>query len=476
MSRRPQVPRRSHAAFARFGALAAGLVLAACPPAPRPPAPVGGWPAAAIPITAATATIRGLAVDAEGGLAVAIGHRGPLQIARTRRDAPPDLDATTIARLAPGGAVTWTRPMGGTPGPVTIAGGLVVTAIGATGEAVIAERRFPLRGAPGALIAALGAPDGSVRWADSVGATEWVQVAALAALPDGGVVAGGGFAGTLRLGARTVTSAGSSDGWVARLGADGAVRWLIRLGGRDGDSVAGVAAAGDRIAVAGTFAGQAELRGTPLEPLDADSALPDGFAALLDGTGAPTWVRRFGSALDDQVAGVAVTRDGHIGVAATVRDLAYLGSGMAMVTAGGLDTFEGHGMADGLVAIWDASGGLAGAALIGGADYDGLRAIAAYGDELIVGGWFAGALDVAGTRLTAGGGDDAFLAMVDRAGHVTHALAVSGDGREDVPALAAGPRGWAAGLAFTAAAAVGDARFPAPADPGGGAAIVVRPR
>ncbi|MCE9578288.1 MAG: hypothetical protein K8W52_34495 [Deltaproteobacteria bacterium] len=478
MSRRPQVPDRSLAALRRFGGLVGGLaamVLAGCPKAPSAPAPVAGWPAAQVSITATTAAIRSVAVDAQGGLAVAVGQHGPLRIADKASDATGD--ATAIARLAPGGGrVTWLRTIAGTPGPIAIAGDRVVAALGATGELVIGDRRFALRGAPGALIVSLFDKDGSVRWADTLGATDWVQVASLTAMPDGGVVAGGGFAGTLRVGAATVTSAGSSDGWVARLGADGAVRWLVRLGGHDGDSVAGVAAAGDQVAIAGTFTGDAELRGTALEPIDADSAQPDGFVALLDASGAPAWAHRFGSAVDDQVAGVAVTRDGHVAVAATVRDMAYLGSAMAMVTAGGIDSFEGHGAADGLVAIWDARGSLSGSVMIGGTDYDGLRAIAAHGDELVVGGWFAGAMDVAGTRLTAGGGDDAFVAVVDTTAHVSQALAVSGDGREDVPALAAGLGGWVAALGFTAAASLGDTRFAAPADPGGGAAIVVRAR
>ena len=71
--------------------------------------------------------------------------------------------------------------------------------------------------------------------------------------------------------------------------------------------------------------------------------------------------------------------------------------------------------------------------------------------------------------------DRALLEVVARRSRCVAEIAAF-KAREDVPALAAGPRGWAAGLAFIAAAALGDARFPAPADPGGGAAIVVRPR
>jgi hypothetical protein len=482
MTREPQVPDRSRAALLRFGAgrawWAPVLVIAAagCPARPRAPVQAAGWPAARLALTAsATASVRSVAIGPEGSLAVAIGHHGTVQVADRLADSGP-AEAVSIARIAAGGGhAAWVRTTAALPGPVVIAGDVTVVALGGTGELAVADRRFPVRGAPGALIAGLQARDGGVRWADTVGATDWVDVAGLTAMPDGGVVAGGGFAGTLRLGAATVTSAGSSDGWIARLGPDGAVRWLVRMGGRDGDAITGVAAAGDQVAIAGTFAGDADLRGTALEPIDADAFQPDGFVALLDREGAPVWARRFGSAVDDHVAGVAVTRDGHVAVAATIRDLAYLGSGMAMVTAGGIDTFDGHGLADGLVAIWDAHGELTGSVLLGGSDYDGLRAIAARGDELVVGGWFSGTIALADRTLIAGGGDDAFVAILDRAGKVTQATALSGDGREDITALAAGPGGWAAGLAFTAAAALGDDHFASPADPGGGAAIVARP-
>jgi hypothetical protein len=51
---------------------------------------------------------------------------------------------------------------------------------------------------------------------------------------------------------------------------------------------------------------------------------------------------------------------------------------------------------------------------------------------------------------------------------------ISGDGREEITALAAIPGGFIAGVAHTAAARIGNDMLPSPTDPMSGAAIIVR--
>ena len=96
--------------------------------------------------------------------------------------------------------------------------------------------------------------------------------------------------------------------------------WLIRLGGPGADTVQGVAASGDRIAIAGTFAAGADLLGQPLPAFDDRSVAADGFVAELDATGARRWAQTFGGKADEAVAGVAIDAAGRIAVAASVRD------------------------------------------------------------------------------------------------------------------------------------------------------------
>jgi outer membrane protein assembly factor BamB len=368
----------------------------------------------------------------------------------------------TIEALRPaaGPAAVWHTELAGYAGPVVLAGNRVIAALGGAGSVA----GLALRGEPGAAVAALDAATGAPAWKLAVDSTEWSVIAALAAAGDG-VVIGGAFSGTLRIADRVVSSAGQSDGFVARLTATGGVAWLIRVGGPGADAVHGVAAAADRIAIAGTFATGADLLGEPLVPFDERSPRADGFVAELDPAGTRRWVQSFGGKADDAVAGVAIDAAGRIAVAATVQDTVHIGG--SELTA--------SGSADGLVAWWGPGGTLLNAVLLGGADFDGLRAIAPAGQRIVVAGFYSGSIRLGAGALTAGGGDDAFIAALDLAGTVAQAWSVGGDGREEVTALAAVPGGFVAGVAHTAAAVLDGAALPAPADPMSGAAILIRP-
>lgn len=372
---------------------------------------------------------------------------------------PAPTTAVEALRPSPGASPVWRTELPGHGGPLVVSGKQVIAALGGTGSVA----GVAIRGEPGAVLAALDAATGAVAWKLAIDATEWTVIAGLAATADGALVAGS-FAGTLRIADRVVSSAGDSDGFVARLTGD-KVAWLVRVGGPGADAIHGVAAAGDRIAIAGTFAPGADLLGEPLVPLDERSPYADGFVAELDPAGARRWLGTFGGKADDAVAGVAIDGAGRVVVAATARDTVRIGA--TELTA--------SGTADGLVAWWDGRGGALSAVLVGGRDFDGLRAIVPAGERVVVAGFYSGAIQLGSTALTAGGGDDAFLAELDASGAIAQAWPVSGDGREEITALAAIPGGFVAGVAHTAGARVGTVALPAPTDPMSGAAIAVRP-
>jgi hypothetical protein len=356
-------------------------------------------------------------------------------------------------------AIAWRAELDGYSGPLVASRGRVVGALGGTR----AVAGLDLRGEPGAALVALDAATGAVAWKLAVDATDWVVIASLTATPDG-VVAGGSFVGTLRIADRVVGSGGKTDGFVASVTAAGAVRWLIRLGGPGADAVQGVAAAGDRVAIAGTFTAGADLLGQALAPYDDRSPAADGFVAELDASGARRWVQTFGGKADEAIAGVAIDAAGRVAVAATVRDTVHIA---------GADHVA-NGLGDGLVAWWSPGGSGSAVTLLGGSDFDGLRAITAIGERIVVAGFFSGALRLGDRALTAGGGDDAFLAALDPSGSVVTSWPVTGPGREEVTALSGVPGGFIAGVSHTATASVDDAALPAPRDSMSGAALVVR--
>ncbi len=360
-----------------------------------------------------------------------------------------------------GAAVAWRTKLLGSGGPLARTGALVVATIGGTGEAA----GLRLRGSPGAVAVGLDAATGAVRWRLAIDSSEWAVIAAACPSGDGGVVLGGSFGGTLRAGAKVVSSGGKGDGFVARLSAAGEVELLIRVGGPGADAVRGVAAAGDRLAIAGTFSAGADLLGAALEVRDARAPGSDGFVAELDPTTArPRWTAVFGGRLDDAVAGVAIHGHGRIAVAATAREV---------VRVGGRDLLA-QGTADALVAWWEPGGAPGPALLLGGAGFDGATAIAAAGDRVLVGAFFAGALRAGDRPVRALAGDDPLIVALD-GGAVAGAWHAGGAGREEVAALAAVPGGFVAGIAHTAGARIGDEVLAAPRDPAAGAAVVVRP-
>jgi len=410
----------------RFGLRPHGLcgvlgacLLAGCPSA-RPVVP------AAAPVTTEVGgPLRGLAGDG-GSLVATVGTRVTSRGAHVWN-----------VELAPGrgGTSASAAPTASpSPGVLAMADGLVY--VGASAK---------LRGDPAAIVVALDTASGAQRWRLPIDATGWSLITSVAPIADG-VVVGGSFQGTLRAVNTVVESAGQTDGFVARIGKDGSLAWLLRLGGPGADSVQGVAVRGDRIAIAGTFSPAADILGEPLRSVDDELPFSDAFAATLDASGKRTWSATWGGKLDDAVAGGAIDDRDRVVVAGTARDVVHVDA--QELTAKGTDA----------IVVWFAKSGST-ARLIGGADLDGASAIVAAGDRVLVGGYT---------------GSAAFIAELAAEEQIAEWQA-TGAGREELPALASVPGGFAAAIAHTASLTFDGVTLPAPADPMGGGALVVRP-
>ncbi len=437
----------------------AGLAFAACKGAERPR--VQSAASSTTEVTRAGSSLRGVASDGTTSYA-AFAPSGSAASTADGTSAP----RTSLIEARRGSTVAWTASTEGTADELAIAGPLLVASIEGSGSVAVVgpnAAAIELRGDPAAILAGFDRASGALRWRLAVDSTQWAIVTSLAAIESDFLVAGS-FGGTLRIGKSVVSSAGGSDGFVARLTAAGELAWLVRLGGAGADSVQGVAASGTRIAIAGTFSPGAELHGTTLPSIDEKLPFGDAFVAELDGSGARKWAATFGSRADDAVAGVAIDAAGRVAAAATVHDAVRIGSTLV----------AGKGPGDGLV-VWYGSGGELGqSAQLGGSDFDGLRSIVAVGERVVVGGFFSGSIELGGRTLTAGGGDDAFLAALDASGTVVSSLHVGGPGREDIASLGALPGGFLAGIVHTAAASIDDVPLAQPEDPASGAALVLR--
>lgn len=419
-----------------------------CPGSKSPEVPVG---AISVEIVREGSALRGVATDPDGiytaHAGLAVSPLSQLQFLRHDR---------TSARK------DWGLAIGGTVGQLSRNGDLLAFAIVSTGQVVTATTPLiDLRGSPGSVLVGVRASTGAIEWMLPIDASEWSVITSLAPLEDG-VLVGGTFSGTLRAADKIVSSAGKLDGFVARVDGTGRARWLIRVGGANADAVTGVAAAGSRVAITGTFATGAELQGEPLVATDDKSPSTDVFVAELDGKGARVWSATFGGPRDDSSAGVAIDGRGRLAVAATVRE---------HLKVDVLD-YAVRGPSDGVLVYYDRKGSPGPAIPLGGDALDGLHAITAAGERIVVGGFYAGSMRI-GTQTISASGDDAFLASFDGA-RVTGVWAVAGDGREEIVALAPVPGGFVAGIGHTAAAKFDGRVLASPKDPASGAGVVVR--
>lgn len=119
---------------------------------------------------------------------------------------------------------------------------------------------------------------------DDTGAHQWsrrlmgagADASDIALFSDGMLVAGT-FTGERPVGASVLRAAGKRDGYLAFISASGKPRWATRAGGAGHDAVSSIAASGETVIAAGSFAESARVFGKGVEAM----AHHDGFVAKL---------------------------------------------------------------------------------------------------------------------------------------------------------------------------------------------------
>jgi hypothetical protein len=208
-------------------------------------------------------------------------------------------DAFVASYALSDGTIRWVEPIGGKgkAGAWAVAaddaGGLVV-ALTFDGEVTVAEGvERVTAGASHVLVARYGPPDRSLQWVATVESSDDVWVGDAILHGDGAVTLGGSFNVEAEVrGADGVelplNTAGVADGYLAHLGADGAVVWAYRTGGASvRDEVRRVVAPTDRsLLLSGQY--EASFRFGSGEPLlDAIGDNGDMFFLRLELPGQP---------------------------------------------------------------------------------------------------------------------------------------------------------------------------------------------
>jgi PKD repeat protein len=147
-------------------------------------------------------------------------------------------------------------------------------------------------------------------WAHQISGLGSQTVYAIKTDSAGNVYAAGTFNNTTAWGTTSLTSAGLTDGFIAKYSPSGAVLWVRPFGGTNGESVNDIVLdhAGN-IDVTGGFAGSANFGGaTPLVSVNSGSSPSTDIyvAQYTQATGAYVWAHGYGSANTDSGYGVGV--------------------------------------------------------------------------------------------------------------------------------------------------------------------------
>jgi len=357
------------------------------------------------------AAARGVSALADGGAVVAGAFVGTASFGDADLTSSSIFSDVFVARVNANGTWGWAARAGGTAFDVAEATG--VSALGDGGAIVTGFFDGTISFGATALTSADGSSDvfvarvdgdGSWVWAARAGGSALDAAWGVSAFGDGSAIVVGGFNGSASFGGSTLTSAGSDDVFVARVGADGSWVWAARAGGTAVDQARGVSVVSDGGAiVTGRFTGTASFGGSTLTSAGSD----DVFVARVGADGSWVWATSAGGSSFDQAWDVSALSDGSAIVVGYIFGTASFG-GTSLTSAGGGDAFVARVSANGTWE-WAVRGG--------GPAVDQALGVSASGDGgAFVAGSFEGTASFGGVALSSAGERNAFVARVGSGG------------------------------------------------------------
>jgi hypothetical protein len=376
-----------------------------------------------------------VATDAQGDVYVIGDFQGTVNF--NPNGAPVDLTAAApptpgqaggdgyLAKYSPTGQLLWVQQFATDAADFVSAAGLAVDAAGSvlvtgwlTGATQVGSVTLPGTGggANGNSIAAFvvkADSAGNILWAEQLGAAAtstdtwfWVVTSDGA----GNVYLGGGFGGTQTIGGTTLTSVGTWDALVAKLGPDGTLAWVENAAAGPGDvQASGIAVDGSgNVYAGGAFEGTAQFGSKHLT----SAGDYDLYALKLNSAGTVLWARDVGGAANDWGGPLALDRSGNLYLTgATNGDPSVsFTDGQAFIaklnTTGSL--------------LWTRAYGT------GSVNFAEAPALDSSGN-VYVGGFFQGGITFDNITLTGNAGDNAFIVKITSAGSVQWAHGLTGN-------------------------------------------------
>ncbi|NUO48545.1 MAG: hypothetical protein HOV80_06785 [Polyangiaceae bacterium] len=262
-------------------------------------------------------------------------------------------------------------------------------------------------------------PSGRHLWSKRAGDSSDQACATVAVGGDGSVLITGHMAGNANFGGeQPLTSAGSSDVFLAKYDASGAFLWNKRFGDGLGQWGSGLAVdLDDNIVLEGGFTGDLDFGGGAISSIGPN----DAFVAKLDADGEHLWTRQLGGTGSATTYNLVTDPSGAVLVVGWFSGTMDFGGG-ARTSAGNTDVFIVKLDADGQY-LWDQQ--------YGDANAQESEGIAVDGDgNVLLAGYFRGTIDLGGEVLTSAGDYDVYIAKLDPDGNHLWSFRFGDDGMQ----------------------------------------------
>lgn len=288
----------------------------------------------------------------ESGEAIAVDSAGTNVVVAGYYDGTPSFgggalpaamgDNVFVTKLQGGnGGHVWSKGLGGSgssiPNDVALTPAGAVVLVGSYGASIsLGGPSLPSGGGQNAFVAELSASGNHV-WSHGYAAGANTQNASAVAIdPSGNVLFTGQMAGTLSFGGPMLTSGGGADVVLVKLDSMGNHVWSRRFGDGADQMGTGVVTDGSgNVALYGSFAGTLAFGSLPVT----SAGTSDVFVAKLDPSGSTSyWVERFGSAMAEGAATIAIDGAGASFIAGFFPGSIVFG-GTTLNSAGGDNVF-----------------------------------------------------------------------------------------------------------------------------------------
>lgn len=320
---------------------------------------------------------------------------------------------TFVAKLDPSGKHLWSRAFEGTMPrktadvEATPDGSLILTGLFSGTIGFGDGKIYPTAGSSDIFLVKLN-PAGEPVWARTFGGIGYQGGYAVAVDGEGAAVVTGEFAGSIDFGDGPHIAAGSTDCFVAKVNAQGAVLWSRAFGGPLMQTGHAVATDGEgNIVVGGDFSGSIDFGSGAVAAVDES----DIFVMKVAPDGTTVWAKTFPGGQDQSLTSIDVDETGNVVAGGWFQDTINFGEGQ-LNSAGGKDAFLVRLQADGSLG-WARTWG------DGGGDQLVARLQIGPFDNVVVAGTFSGSLDLgSGAPLQSGGVFDMFAAKLSPEGTV----------------------------------------------------------